>query len=227
MRIVLAISALAASAVGAHAAEDRYGPPGVAAPSAATRPYAGPMLTWGGKTPAPAPQAAGPAAPARPEILAGGLYRPGALPAVPAARPSPAAWTAPPQAPQSLYDRAAPQAAGALPPPPGPAPAPAGLYAASPVRYYSVHRQYGEQPDPIPAPQPGPGLAWRPEASLAGATMNSGVGDGVRDDDDDDVGMGGVGAADAAEEAERDIERQAKRDAERAAARRAAAGGGR
>ncbi|MBI5941906.1 MAG: hypothetical protein HY859_15935 [Caulobacterales bacterium] len=110
-----------------------------------------------------------------------------------------------------------------LTPPPSPTAVQGGLYASSGPRFYSVHRPYGETPDPIPATPQGERLAYRPEASLAGEVALSGVGDGVRDPGAaSDEGMTGVGAADAQEEAER----EAKRDAERVAARRAAASGG-
>ena len=214
--------------------------------------YSGPMLTWSGKT-APAVPQTPLSAIAPPTMTPGGLYRPAAAPAqvvqapvvqaprvqTPAVQPAPvyaSAWTPPAAAPQSLYSRpaaAAPVAApvavavaapvAALAPPPAPAPALGGLYATNAPRFYSVHRPYGETPDPIPMPPAGAQTAFRPEASLAGAVALSGVGDGVRGDDaGDDDGMAGVGAADEADEAAR----AAKRDAERAAARRAAAAGG-
>lgn len=223
MRLVLVIAVLASSAVCAQAAEDRYGPSrvGPAAGSLAAQPYAGPTLSWPGKAAPTLPPTAvvGPAA--RPELLADGLYRPATAPQAATPRPRPAAYGPPAPAPQTLYDRPAPQAA-VLPPPPSSPPAPGGLYGGTGPRFYSLHRPYGETPDPIPAPPPGDGMAWRPEASIAGPVALSGVGDGVRLNDEDDGGMAGVGAADEAEEAER----AAKRDAERAAVRRAAAAGG-
>lgn len=229
MRLVLAIAMLAASVVDANAAEDRYGPRQAAEPVAATtsataRPYAGSMLGWSGKSAAPAPQAAQPSAPVRPALMPGGLYRsappPPQAPVV-AAPPAPAGYAS--AAPTSLYSRPATQTpVDRLPPPPSATTAQGGLYASSGPRFYSVHRPYGETPDPIPATPQGERLAYRPEASLAGEVALSGVGDGVRDPDASDDGMAGVGAADAQEEAER----EAKRDAERAAARRAAASGG-
>lgn len=230
MRLVLAIALLAASVVNANAAEDRYGPRQAAAPvavglsSPAGQPYAGAMLGWSGKSAALAPQAAQPAAPVRPALMSGGLYRSAPPPQVPVAAvaPAPAGYAS--AAPTSLYSRPTSQTSvDRLPPPPSPTAVQGGLYAGSGPRFYSVHRPYGETPDPIPAVPAGERMAYRPEASLAGEVALSGVGDGVRDPDASlDDGMAGVGAADAQEEAER----EAKRDAERAAARRAAASGG-
>jgi hypothetical protein len=242
MRLVLAIAILASSAVSAHAGEDRYGPR--AAPAAggqAPVPYSGPMLRWSGKTAAPAIASAAPRqqAPARPELMAGGIYGRGAATQPPMAIPPAAAYTAPralsaapaparyapspaqPAAPQSLYSAPAPRAAAAtLPPPPGATAVQGGLYASAGPRFYSVHRPYGETPDPIPATPEGGAPAYRPEASLAGAVALSGVGDGVLSDAPAGDDLGGVGASDAAEEAER----AARREAERAAARRSPAG---
>lgn len=234
MRLVLAFAILTASAVSAQAAEDRYGPARAATDAAAVAAsaYSGPMLSWSGKAPPAPPPMARPATPVRPEMLPSGLYRPAVVaPLAPApvayAAPAPApmayAPTAP--APTSLYSRPAPQAAAVdtLPPPPSPTAVQGGLYASGGARFYSVHRPYGQTPDPIPAVPQGERMAYRPEASLAGAVALSGVGDGVRDPDAaSDDGMAGVGAADAQDEAER----EARRDAERAAARRAAAGTG-
>lgn len=230
MRLVLAIALLAASVVSANAAEDRYGPRQAAAPVAGTlsspagQPYAGAMLGWSGKSAAPTPQAARPPAPVRPTLMPGGLYRSAPPPQAPvaAAPPAPAGYAS--AAPTSLYSRPTAQTpVDRLPPPPSATTAQGGLYASSGPRFYSVHRPYGETPDPIPAVPAGERMAYRPEASLAGEVALSGVGDGVRDPDAPfDEGMAGVGAADAQEEAER----AARRDAERAAARRAAASGG-
>lgn len=217
MRLVLAIALLAASVVNANAAEDRYGPrqAAVVLTSPVAQPYAGPMLGWSGKSAAPAPQAAQPAAPVRPALMSGGLYRSAPPPQIPAVASA---------APTSLYSRPTSRTPmDQLPPPPSPPAVQGGLYASSGPRFYSVHRPYGETPDPIPAVPAGERMAYRPEASLAGEVALSGVGDEVRDPGaPSDDGMAGVGAADAQEEAER----EAKRDAERAAARRAAASGG-
>ncbi|MFZ5670121.1 MAG: hypothetical protein ACOY4K_11550 [Pseudomonadota bacterium] len=233
MRLILAIALLALGAAGAQAAEDRYGPRDPAAAPTAGRPWSGTMLDWRGKSPAPTPPAATPPAPSRPALTPGGLYQPGRTPPPPpgfvasgyglAPAPTPAAATPPPE-PRSLYDRPSPLRTppAALPAPPAAAPVPGGPAAAgAPVRFYSLHREFGPAPDPIPAPPRGESLAFRPEASLAGAVALTGVGDGVRKDDEDDGGLGGVGVEDEAEEAAR----AAKREAERAAARRAAAGG--
>lgn len=229
MRLALAIAILAASAVGAHAAEDRYGPSPAAAPATvatAVAPYAGAYLGWTGKMAPAAPQPAQASAPVRPAQMPGGLYRAPQAPMAPSPAsyaPAPAGYAAPPAAPQSLYSQPAPQAVrDTLPPPPSATATQGAYYASSGPRFYSVHRPYGEAPDPIPAPPPGDRMAYRPEASLAGAVALSGVGDGVRKDDADDGGMAGVGAEDEAEEAER----AARREADRAAARRAAAGSG-
>lgn len=170
MRLVLALAVLACSAASAGAAEDRYGPSSPR-PTAA---YAGPLLSWTGKTES---AATAPVALARP--LPDGLYRAAApqVPLSPARPPAAPATAFAAPLPQSLYDRPTTPAA-----PPGPvalAPA-ASQYASSAPRLYSVHRQFGAEPDPIPAPPPGDGWAYRPEASLAGATRASGVGDGVR-----------------------------------------------
>lgn len=236
MRLVLAIAVLAASSASAHAAEDRYGPRRAPAPSVAvaaaptTQPYSGATLGWSGKSAAPTPPAAQAAAPVRPGLMPGGLYRASAPVAptpvaVAAPPPAPAAFAAatPPAAPTSLYSRPAAQTpVDRLPPPPSPTAVQGGLYASGGPRFYSVHRPYGETPDPIPAVPAGERLAFRPEASLAGEVSLSGVGAGVRDPDSPlDDSMAGVGAADAQEEADR----AAKREAERTAARRAAAAG--
>ena len=219
MRLALAIAILATSAVSAHAVEDRYGPSPTATPTTAATsaaPYAGALLGWSGKTAPAAPQTVQTSAPARPALMPGGLYRAAPPP------PAPASYAPAPAAPQSLYSRPAPQAVrDALPPPPSATAVQGGLYASSGPRFYSVHRPYGEVPDPIPASPPGDRMVYRPEASLAGAVALSGVGDGVREGDADDGGMAGVGAEDEAEEAER----AARREADRAAARRAAAAG--
>ncbi|MCF8503987.1 MAG: hypothetical protein K9G59_03665 [Caulobacter sp.] len=233
MRLVLAIAILASSAVSAHAGGDRYGPARTAvAPDAARStalPYAGRMLGWAGKTAAPTPAAeTRRPEPVRPELMRGGLYRTAPPSPAPVAMAAPArpvaaapAPYAPQTAPQSLYSAPAPRAgAASLPPPPSATVTQGGLYASTGPRFYSVHRAYGETPDPIPATPPSASAAYRPEASLAGAVALSGVGDGVLTDGQDDSGFGGVGASDAAEEAER----AAKREAERAAARRTAAG---
>lgn len=236
MRLVLALAVLAFSAASAQAAEDRYGPSRATAAGAAmsAQPYTGATLMWSGKVAPVAPQAVQATATARPAPIAGGLYRtPPPAPTVPmttaptaAFPPGPVRYAPPPAAaPTSLYSRPVAQApVDRLPPPPSPTAVQGGAYASTGPRFYSVHRPYGETPDPIPAAPQGERMAYRPEASLAGAVSLSGVGDGVRDPDAmADDGMAGVGAADAQEEEER----AAKRELERAAARRAAASAGR
>ena len=221
MRLAIAIAVLASSTVSVQAAEDRYGPSRGSAPGGPPAgAYAGATLNWSGKTAPAAPQTSPTAAPARPALIPGGLYRP-----VFAPTPQTPMAAGPVSAPTSLYSRPVAQApVSQLPPPPSPTAVQGGLYASGGARFYSVHRPYGETPDPIPAVPEGERMAYRPEASLAGAVSLSGVGDSVRDlDAPADDSMAGVGAADAQEEAER----AAKRDAERTAARRAAAGGSR
>jgi hypothetical protein len=246
MRLLITLAVLAVSATSAHAGEDRYGSRRAsagmdAAGRPAPLPYSGPMLSWSGKAAAPAiaSTATRQQSPARPDLMSGGLYRgapaprsplamaPAPTPAGPRAMTAaPAGYAGPPAqqtAPQSLYSAPAPRAAAASPPPPPPSATmvQGGLYASAGPRFYSVHRPYGETPDPIPATPAGAATAYRPEASLAGAVALSGVGDGVLSEGQEDGGLGGVGASDAAEEAER----AARREAERAAARRAPAGG--
>jgi len=170
MRLVLALAALACSAATASAAEDRYGPSTPRGTGASA--YAGPLLGWTGKTAPVAPASL--AAATRPQPLPGGLYRPLAQPQAAAA---PVAAL-----PTSLYDRPAPPTraqAAALPPPPAAPAVAGGLYANAAPRFYSVHRPFGAEPDPIPAPPPGGSWAYRPEASLAGAIRSTGAGDGV------------------------------------------------
>jgi hypothetical protein len=87
-------------------------------------------------------------------------------PAAPAPHPAPAAL------PTSIYDPAPPPAAVAAPPPRAAAPvqaqaaaAPRGDFATP--RFYSLHRAYGQAPDPVPlSPQffatPTPDLAAPP-----------------------------------------------------------------
>ncbi|MBI5941195.1 MAG: hypothetical protein HY859_12275, partial [Caulobacterales bacterium] len=134
MRLVLAIALLAASVVSANAAEDRYGPRQAAAPvasaltSPAGQPYAGSMLGWSGKSAAPAPQTAQPAAPVRPALMAGGLYRSAPPPQAPAPTAAPAPTSYASAAPTSLYSRPTSQPPVAqLPPPPSPTTVQGGL----------------------------------------------------------------------------------------------------
>jgi hypothetical protein len=104
------------------------------------------LLTWPGKTEAdPAP----PAAPVVPAASARDLPATLYAPARPA--PTPAAYTPPAYAP-------APYAPAPYATAQGPAPTPSVAAANPPMtagtrgeppRYYSVHREYGLQPDPI------------------------------------------------------------------------------
>lgn len=183
MRLVLALSIFAASALGAHAAEDRYGPPRVrtSAPAgpqttptgampASGSPYAGQMLSWGGKAPEQTPQqtlvASAPQTPQMPQAVspwagpAVGSQRPLVYPstAAPVQTPMPVAYAPPPAArpvappptpvaaqplPTSLYDRA-----------PAPAPSQAPAQAAAPTPYQPpVYARPAYQP---PAPQAPP-----------------------------------------------------------------------
>lgn len=149
MRLVLALSFLAASALGAHAAEDRYGPPRVRSSAAAgpqmtptgalpasAAPYGGALLSWGGKAPGqePAPTAVA-GAPALPQPIAPwagqatGPQRPAPYPSIvaPVMTPTPAAYAPPPAQPVAPPPVAATQ------------PLPTSLY---------------DRPAAIPAPQP-------------------------------------------------------------------------
>ncbi len=174
MRLVLALSILAAGAVSAHAAEDRYGPPRAAVATSAGpqatgalpasgAPYGGQMLSWSGKTPGPAPTPAVASAPALPQPIAPWAgqaptpqrvsYPSIAAPVQPAPQPAfvpqaPARQAAAPQPlPTSLYDRPAAPPAQAYAPPP----------VQQPVQQPSPQpaRQAVVQPtlQPLPAPQ--------------------------------------------------------------------------
>jgi hypothetical protein len=151
---------------------DRYGggavhyrslqPRGVDAPgrtyaeAAAPPAYAGPRLSWSGKVDAapaaPRPTAAyaryasAPQAPIAPRASYG-------APPAPQPPAPPEGWSyvppigqAPSAAPRSIYDT----------PPAATAPAPTQQAPAQPTasaaRHYSVHREYGAEPDPIPLP---------------------------------------------------------------------------
>jgi hypothetical protein len=194
MRLLLAIPILAFSATCAQAAEDRYGPPR-AAPVAAgapavsalpgsAAPYSGALLSWSGKSAAPAATPTAAPVPATPQPIAAwaraagpGQSRSVAYPSMTAPAsygptqppaPTPAPRAAAPL-PTSLYDRAtpapaAPQAQAALPPSPsarGPAPLPTAD-DASRARAYSVVREFGGVPDPISIPPPTSYWATRP-----------------------------------------------------------------
>lgn len=161
MRLVLAISILAASATAAQAAEDRYGPPPVAVtavaavatagyglpgarPSAAApAPYAGRMLGWSGKV---APPAAPVFAPA-PAVSAAPMTQPTPQPIV-AASATPQRGVQP-----SLYPstyRAMPTGGGRTATPQ--APLPTSLY---------------DRPAAAAAPAPQPAPAYQPPAPQA------------------------------------------------------------
>ncbi len=231
MRLVLALSILAAGAVSAQAAEDRYGPPRArstmepaqaGALPASAAPYTGQMLSWSGKTAGQAPQASPvTATPVMPQPIAAW-----AGPA--AAAPGPRATAYPsmsaPQRtlPTSLYDRpaAAPAAAApryepparpqaALPPSPSApvrAPGDAGRSKA-----YSVLREFGGVPDPIDIPPPTSYWATRPEtAPVDAALADLAPGGGVGSDEVADAnGQGEMSDAARRRERERDRARAA------------------
>jgi len=169
MRTLIVIAALACSAVGAHAAEDRYGPPpaprvlavvGVAgqaqaAQSLAPTPYAGRMLGWTGKTaprvvePAPQPQYQPQPAP---------RYQPVARAPFQPQTPQPVPQQQTAALPQNLYDR--PMA----PPAPQYQPQVTVPRAAAPF-----------QPQAAPAPLPAPQYAPQPSAQRVAAGDNGGA----------------------------------------------------
>ncbi len=177
MRTVIAIALLSASAVAAHAAEDRYGPArprpapapygaqgGQGDPAAAPTPYAGPMLSWTGKV---QPQATAPAAAASPPVAAAlptNLYD---APSTPAGRVQAHPWlqrtTAP--APTTAPQRPAPPPQYATP-----RPAPVAAAPAQPQYRpaYQPQAQY-QQPQPAyrPQPQAQPQLAGGPQPTAA------------------------------------------------------------
>lgn len=190
MRLVFALVLLTVSATGARADEDRYGPAATAAqgaPGGRSQGYAGPMLGWSGKVAPPTAQGQAGNLPPRPQMLPGGLYRRNPPPAggpapvlvAPAAyRPAPAPGPQAPLAPQSLYDHPVGAQADTLPPPPATAlPARGNPYAASGARFYSVHRAFGDQPDPITATPARPGALFGPEVALGEGVLPGGVGD--------------------------------------------------
>lgn len=169
MRLVLALSILAAGAVSAQAAEDRYGPPRArsATPAqagalpASAAPYAGQMLSWSGKTPGETPQATPAAAPVMPQPIAAwagpSAATPGpraaVYPSMTAPAPVAAAYAPAPQpvAPQralptSLYDR------------------PAAAPAAAAPRYEPPARPQAALPPSPSAPVRAPGDAGRSKA---------------------------------------------------------------
>jgi hypothetical protein len=145
-------------------AQDRYSAaPSAAASAPSARALGLRLLTWPGKvvqpasaaTPAPAPAAA----------------------ATPAPRPAPAAL------PTSIYDAPAPRPAASRAPPAPAAPVlaqAAATPAAYPTaRFYSVHRDYGQAPDPLTlSPQflgtSSPDLAAPPPAPPRTVTTSGG-----------------------------------------------------
>ncbi|MDP2260699.1 MAG: hypothetical protein Q8J89_13390 [Caulobacter sp.] len=171
MRLVLAITILAAGAVTAQAAEDRYGPPRarpVTAPAsqpgalpASAAPYSGQMLSWSGKTPGQAPQPSPVvAAPVMPQPIAAwagpAAAAPGpraaSYPSLTAPAPMAAAYAPAPRpvAPQtalptSLYDRPASAPIAAAPAPPAPRYEP-------PARRQAVLAPPPSAPAPVRAP---------------------------------------------------------------------------
>jgi hypothetical protein len=145
-------------------------PQGAAAP-APVEPYRGPMLRWPSKTAEPArPQPIAAAPPARPaptpEHLPPyappppGLYAPAARPA-PQARVAPAQTPARTAAPPAVAQaRSAPPAVPAAARSPAPvqptrlaaAPSATPHWGGAKPRFYSLHREYGMEPDHIPEP---------------------------------------------------------------------------
>lgn len=202
MRTLIALAVLAGSAVGAHAAEDRYGPPpatralaavGVAGQAQAARslaptPYAGRLLGWTGKVaprvieaaPQPQPQ---PAPQYQPQPVAARAPVPFQPQAPQAAARQQAAL------PQSLYDRPVaapapapqyrpqpqPQRSATLPPPPSAPRVAAGDNGGA--RSYSVIREFGGQPDRIALPPPTSYWATREQAQpvLTDPTYGAGL----------------------------------------------------
>lgn len=142
------------------------------APTAAG-PYAGRMLGWSGKAAPPLPPIpqAVPQVVPQPAVATAPVSRPGGVqsrlyPSMSRPMPSAGAPSVAAPLPTSLYDRPAPAQplsapqiqAAALPPSPSaprpPAPVAAAQAGWSQPKYYSVHRQFGETPDPIPIPPP-------------------------------------------------------------------------
>jgi hypothetical protein len=155
---------------GGGASRRAYAPARQPGAQGAAQPAAGPYLAWAGKTQveaAPtAPAQSGSwsnmaerwdAAPERPvQSQAPIPYQP-RMQAAQTAPPSDG-WrpyrpqnAAPPPAPTSIYD-APPQSQAAAPPPPPYRQANAAPNAQTGPHLYSLHREYGLQPDPIPLP---------------------------------------------------------------------------
>jgi len=120
----------------AHA-EDRYGP----AAGFAVETPSGPMLSWPGKT-QPSTRPALAAAPSMTPLAATSMSTTATPRSASAGgRSLPTSLYDPPSAPATPSPTTAPADAGSQP-------LLAGMQGAPP-RYYSVHRQYGLQPDPI------------------------------------------------------------------------------
>lgn len=174
MRRLLILAVLLASPAAAQTAGDRYGSgDGTGsrpqAPTSVAQRYSGRVLTWSGKVMA-APAASGPTSPrlantapqlrGAPQQAAGpapfqpqapsaapaSMRQAQAAPIAPTARVAPAPPTTPKALPTSLYGATSrgPVLAGGLP-----------AHAGTEARLYSLHREYGLQPDAIPEPPAG------------------------------------------------------------------------
>ncbi len=196
----LAASTLAlASLAGAAAAQDdRYGPPPAWLERTTTpAPYKGPFLSWTGKS-APAPNRPTSMPPAPPMSS---VYAPQPAPAHRFARPTqayappaqsyaPAAQSyAPPPvayAPPPSYMQPPPQAAAPAPQAPAaaqpqPTPTTQATAGASHVRFYSLHRAYGLEPDPDPKPTGNPlVLIAPPQSAHDDSDASDDSGDGAK-----------------------------------------------
>ena len=178
MRRLLILAVLLAGPATAQSVGDRYGStpaPGRDhhAQASVSQPYSGRLLTWSGKVAAPPPPGAPPRyADAAPQLRG-----------VPSHPPAPAPFQpqSPLAAPAPLRQAQAAPAAPSPKAPPAPraalvvaaarAPPPTSLYDAAPrrpvlaggppahagteARLYSLHREYGLQPDAIPEPAAG------------------------------------------------------------------------
>ena len=162
IRTLVVLAALAGAGAARAQAPDRYGPTSMAPAGPMIVASAAPplrQLSWPGKSPAPtaSPVAVARPSPAPTRIASAPAPRPAAAEA-----PVPRMSLAAPQPP--AYARAyvgEPRAAAALPTPYAPAYPSAGAGAptapgvaghVSTARLYSVHREYGLQPDPAPVP---------------------------------------------------------------------------
>ncbi len=165
MRYVFALAALAvpAAAFGATSAvEDRYGPavthtPPPAVSQAPAAVYAGPFLSWSSKSSTPPVSAPQPAAEPAPAPAAPASLYATPVPIAPAPAPiavAPPVRTVPTPAPS--VPAAPPMQVMAAAEAPTPA-TPAAEAAATPstpvhAHFYSLHRDYGDTPDPIAMP---------------------------------------------------------------------------